>query len=648
MCADVRLDERLLPAGDVSTAARSLSCAIPCSHPNAFRAVNVCSSWHAAACAGRLVLSVCSMMHAESEWATSDHVRRRPSDDASASKMRRRRHQPTDASDRTALSPPFSPPSSRLDRPGSSFADSVPVGQISPASQLSSLRRLSACTVSLSRKPTDSAKSSAAARSWRLTPGESSEEQCSDESDSEESEYRLSDDSCLSSPYASSSDSDRECESSLDRQRRLHRLRQAWYVAKKRQHLQPSCSQAQSKAGEVVAAVAKRRLSSSSHLSPAMLPVVKAQVVEWTQQPVLATVIRGVPVAKQQLVTSQLHSAKQQVLFMSPLTLGQPAALTAVSSATLSSIDCPLPSAALDMPEPFLNVSVDVYYVILSFLHPIDLLKLSAVSSAASRSTSNPYIWRPLVHQPWPISCDHSHDWKRVYCTRIKRALAGARYFCTFCACTRTFKQDGALEAHVAKHSEQRTVYPCTVAGCGLSFDTARRLRYHVKRHNSGALASTKTHACDWSGCKLTFPTPYALSLHRCRHTGKKRPHACKLDGCNRSFNSRHALALHVDTHNPKHERTLSFPCTVAGCDHTYLTKSGLSKHVVKQHGGTVKRAVRLVCQVKGCGRQYHYQSELRRHMSKRHRREDEEVDEMEVKLEEEEDEETEEERRED
>jgi len=475
-----------------------------------------------------------------------------------------------------------------------------------------------------------------------MTCDNSSDEKSSDDSASEESEYRLSDDSSLSSLSSASSassdssdspDSADTPESSSDRRRRLHRERQARYAAKKRQHAQQQLhGQVPSKSASTVAAVvavAKRRLSSSAHISPTMLPVVKAQVVSPTQQlllPVPATVIKARPTARQQQpVNSPLHAAKQQALLMSPLTLGLPAPALAAPVPSIIATRSSPPSSfsslstVLDTTEPFLNVSVDIFYVVLSFLHPIDLLRLAAVSSSANLSTSDPSIWRPLVHQPWPITCTHTHDWKRVYCTRIKRAIAGARYLCTYCACTRTFKQDGMLDAHTARHSQQPTVYTCTVAGCGLSFDTARRLRYHVKRHSGGTVAS-KVHRCDWSGCTLTFPTPYALSLHRCRHTGQKRPHACRHAGCTRSFNSRHALALHADTHNARTERTLSFACGVSGCGRTFLSKGGLAKHAVKAHSSSGER-VRLVCEEGGCCKEFYYRSEMKAHMRKKHKR---------------------------
>ena len=487
--------------------------------------------------------------------------------------------------------------------------------------------------MSLSRKPADSFK---AVRGSRNCQFRTSEEQPSDESATHDSgsEYTLSDDSSLSSrspPYSSSHDSSASSdtsdssdsssssqssdssESSLDRRRRLHRLRQARYAARKRQHEHKLHGQTPLKTTPVLASVvSKRRLSSTAHLSPTVLPVTKAQVLKQSQQPVLATVVTASHTIEQKHVIS-LSQFTQQLPFMSPLTLGGSPARAVAASLPPFVNSFSSSSAVIDIPEPFLNVSVDLFYVIISFLHPMDLLRVSGVSSAANVSTSDPAIWRPLVDRPWPITCNHAHDWKRVYCTRIKRALTGARYLCTFCACTRTFKQDGMLEAHMIKHSQQPTVYPCTVAGCGLSFDTARKLRYHVKRHTAGVLAK-KLHACDWSGCQLAFPTPYALSLHRCRHTGEKRPHACKHDGCTRSFNSRHALALHIDTHRAKDERTQSFPCSVASCDRVFLTKSGLSKHIVKRHSVAVtQRSARLVCEVEGCGRQFMYKSEWRK-----------------------------------
>ena len=447
-----------------------------------------------------------------------------------------------------------------------------------------------------------------------------SEERCS----ADDSEYRLSDDSSSvssaatysdprdSSDLSDSSDSSNVIDTRSEHRRRLHRGRQARYEEKKR------ASRHQSNATPMLASVLKRRMSSSTHISPALLPVVKAQVLEVKRQPVSATVIQTMS-----SVDLQPALCAVQLPLMSPLALGLSA--QSVVNATLlpHSLSASSTLAALDTAEPFLDVSIDAFYLVLSFLHPIDILRLGVVSCAANRSTSAPSIWRPMVDRPWPISCDHVHDWKRVYCTRIKRALAGAHYTCTFCACTRTFKQEAMLAAHMARHSQQRTVYACTVAGCGLSFDTARRLRYHEKRHSGGALAK-RVHACDWSGCTLIFPTPYALSLHRCRHTGEKRPHACKHTGCDRSFNSRHALALHTDTHKSRDERTLSFACAIDGCGRAFLTKSGLGKHAVKAHGEAVRgTAARVVCEEAGCGRVFHYRSEWRKHMRQRHKHEE-------------------------
>ena len=568
-----------------------------------------------------------------------EEVRRLAIEAQWAAQTRRWRHQQDESAHHTPDSPSSSSSSSSPSSPvhGSACAASSFTAASKVASQLSSLRRLSACTVSLSRKPADGLQSSRASRSCRYaTDRHSEDEHIEEDSACDDSEYRLSDDSSLSSRSSRSSsassssssssgfssdsaDSPNPSESPRARQRRLHRLRQARYAARKRRCRRLDGQVLAKDTPSVVAPVmAKRRLSSSAHISPALRPVLKARVVE-PEQPVPAIVVKAL--TKHEQKHSDTDSlCTQQALLMSPLSLGMPASLvTAVSKPSLSSSRTS--SLFSTTSEPFLNVSVDVFYVVLSFLHPIDLLRLCAVSSAANQSTSDSSVWRPLVHRTWPISCDHPHDWKRVYCTRIKRALAGAHYFCTFCACTRTFKQDGMLDAHTAKHSQQQTVYPCTVPGCGLSFDTARKLQYHVKRHNGSTVA--KRHACDWSGCTLTFPTPYALSLHRCRHTGKQRPHVCKHVDCHRSFNSRHALTLHLDTHNPKHERTLTFPCTVYGCDRTFMTKSGLGKHHVKVHGEVRvggRPAVRLLCEVEGCGRVYHYRSELRKHMKKRHK----------------------------
>ena len=589
----------------------------------------------------------------------------RPADDACTAQTRRSRHHRVKAALPTSHHP--SPPHSASTVHPSSVSTAADAATC-PASQLSSLRRLSACTVSLPRKPaSDTLQLPGRARNCRLlTEHDSDEQRSSQHSASSESEYHLSDDSSLSASPAqprkprrvstrsaaassvraaeefivsedeSSSSTDSDDEIARDRQRQLHRRRQARYAMKKRLERNRAQSAAThspslSKVTPVVASIAapptKRRLSSSAHLSPAMLPVVKAQLVDRLPQQQSAVAATVVEVHEH---SPLLHATQLTAPFMSPLTLGLPAPVVIASAAPslLSGGSLALSSAGgADSVEPFLSVSVDVFYVVLSFLHPMDLLSLCTVSAAACRSVSDPSIWRPLVHRPWPITCDHTHDWKRVYCTRIKRALAGARYLCTFCACTRTFKQDGLLEAHTAQHSRQHSVYPCTVAGCGLSFDTARRLQYHVKRHSGSGALARRAHACDWPGCTLSFPTPYALSLHRCRHTGEKRPHSCKQPGCTRSFNSRHALTLHAHTHQPASERTAAFPCSVDGCGRLFMTRSGLGKHGVKEHGGQV----RLVCGVAGCGKLFYYKSELRKHVRQKHKQVGPRVEDAEV-----------------
>ena len=605
---------------------------------------------------------------------------------ATSDDVRRPRQLSITASHHAAHSPSSTPSSSpHHTHNRTSHADSAS----SPSSQLSSLRRLSACTVSLSRKPADAIKPPRTCRhvvtvhnSGDSSASEASEYRLSDESDLSDSSstsskekscklsksrrravvqantvvqaivinsnvrdndgpeaFTLSDSYKSSHSSSSSSDSDTSetSETSFDRKHRLHRMRQARYAHKKRierrrQQLLGQSHSTPNKTTPILASVmTKRRLSSSSHISPAMLPVVKAQLVESLRpRPIPATGIGVMQTVNPEHMHSPVQSPHSCALIMSPLTLGVPASAVTASmpsflAAASSSFPLSSSSAAIaDTPEPFLNVSIDVFHLVLAFLHPMDLLSLSAVSAAAHKSVSDPSIWRPLVHSPWPITCDHSHDWKRVYCTRIKRALAGARYLCTYCACTRTFKQEGLLEAHIATHNTtQPTVYPCTVAGCGLSFATARRLHYHVKRHDG---AVKKLHACDWQGCTMIFPTPYALSLHRCRHTGEQRPHACKHAGCSRSFNSRHALALHADTHNARVERPACFRCAVDGCGRVFMTRGGLSKHGVKEHYGTAK----VVCGVVGCGRRFYYRSELLKHVRKRHETV-EEVDESNV-----------------
>ena len=295
-----------------------------------------------------------------------------------------------------------------------------------------------------------------------------------------------------------------------------------------------------------------------------------------------------------------------------------------VASSRLSPSSAPEPSLCLSPPPPsfghLFDLPSDVSSWVLTFLHPVDLLHLSSVSRGCQRLTAEPSLWRPLVHDPWPISCEHPHDWRRVYVARIQRALKGAAFFCTQCDCARAYTTQPQLEKHTAKgcrgHHRRRipdAVLPCTHPGCSRAFRYHYELKAHVASHSG-----QRKFPCTFDGCGKSYDTPYHLRLHSCRHTGEKRPHPCTHPGCERSFNSAAALRKHAETHGGNEEKRAKakLKCGEDGCGRVYASSAALKSHVKRRHEGDAKR---WKCSVAGCSRGFYYRSHLERHMGDKH-----------------------------
>ena len=160
----------------------------------------------------------------------------------------------------------------------------------------------------------------------------------------------------------------------------------------------------------------------------------------------------------------------------------------------------------------------DLSQWILTFLHPIDLIHLSSVSQACQQLTSKPSVWQPLVHQSWPITCHHRHDWRKVYVARIKRALGGASFFCTACDCVRAFPTAEKFQRHSTRCPYLRKApaptFQCPQPGCTSVFRYDSQLRTHVRSH-SGQRKFPCTFTRVHEVVRHTLPpAPAQLSAH--------------------------------------------------------------------------------------------------------------------------------------
>lgn len=103
-----------------------------------------------------------------------------------------------------------------------------------------------------------------------------------------------------------------------------------------------------------------------------------------------------------------------------------------------------------------------------------------------------------------------------------------------------------------------------------------------------------------------SFEKPGHLGHIRRVHTNRKRPHC---DVCHQTFFDPRNLRRHMDdVHGPK-ERP-RFPCTLPGCEKTYLKQRYLSQHVKTEHS---ENPVKFPCPL--CGKEFKLRSNLEGHI---------------------------------
>ena len=260
-----------------------------------------------------------------------------------------------------------------------------------------------------------------------------------------------------------------------------------------------------------------------------------------------------------------------------------------------------------------LNIPFDPFALVCSFLHPIDLIRLTTVSQGCRMMARDSSLWAPLVAQSWPITCEHAHPWHSVYVGRIQRALAGALFFCTTCDCTKAFPTQALLSKHQARCRSlpSPSSLPCTHPGCSRTFPFPAKLQEHLRDH-----AKARKFRCSFPGCTKSYPSRYHLRNHQCRHTGQQRPYPCTVEGCTRSFNNRAALRTHQATHSKDGTATprSQWRCTAEGCGRVYSSKSALNSHAAKRHS---EQQERFKCPQ--CGHGFFYHCHLTKHTRQVH-----------------------------
>ncbi|XP_059185436.1 gastrula zinc finger protein XlCGF8.2DB-like isoform X2 [Centropristis striata] len=127
-------------------------------------------------------------------------------------------------------------------------------------------------------------------------------------------------------------------------------------------------------------------------------------------------------------------------------------------------------------------------------------------------------------------------------------------------ACSKTFKQNAALQRHITCHTGERP-YHCTE--CSQTFRQKGSLHIHMRKHTG-----EKPFCC--VVCGKNFTQSGTLAAHMRIHTGEK-PFSCSV--CNKRYNGRGTLVRHMRVHTGEKP----FMCSI--CGKRFSEKGNLDKH---------------------------------------------------------------------
>lgn len=183
-------------------------------------------------------------------------------------------------------------------------------------------------------------------------------------------------------------------------------------------------------------------------------------------------------------------------------------------------------------------------------------------------------------------ACNAGFDGSTGLRKHLERVHGNARYFCTECTVTGSFKSDGTpthpgftsynkLQTHIRKEHAN-----CMF--CNIKCRSQRELLIHIDNQHSGkSLHERQKYFCNEAGCNKKFTTSYNLSTHiRVAHTGSRficgtfnvsdqpelQSWSCE-KGCGKDFSSKknlinHIRATHLNLLGAKKSRVSANECS--------------------------------------------------------------------------------------
>lgn len=134
-------------------------------------------------------------------------------------------------------------------------------------------------------------------------------------------------------------------------------------------------------------------------------------------------------------------------------------------------------------------------------------------------------------------------------------------------------------------HSEEGKIKNFSCEICQKAFRTETLLKRHIEAVHEltdrGVIYQCNYEACNYEATRLRELKDHELSKH---FNGVI--HACD---CGKRFKTRKLLLLHLNSHNP----AIKYPCPQ--CDSAFKTRSGLRKHVVKNHQTVTEELISVI-----------------------------------------------------